>query len=97
MGGAICGQNLSDSQCGAKMFDASALKPAIKKPFNVKWLFDQEILARFSKNLKTKNWLLQHPLSEWKDVKGSHVKGSDYIKCLKDYFKLLSIYGIKLK
>ena len=97
MGGVLFKPKVSDTQCGAKMFKADVLKPAIKEPFSVKWLFDQELLTRLSRlpQNQGKNWLFELPLSKWFDVGGSHVKKSDYIKCLKDYFKLLMKYGIR--
>lgn len=97
MGSFLIGKKVSDTQCGAKMFSAETLKPAIKDKFSVNWLFDQELLVRLSKlkENKGKNWLFELPLSVWKDVGGSHVKKSDYIKCLKEYFKLLFKYKHK--
>ena len=97
MGAILFGPKVSDTQCGAKMFRADVLKPVLKKEFNVKWLFDQELLARLSRLPQNngKNWLYEFPLSVWSDVGGSHVKKSDYIKCLKDYFRLLMKYGIR--
>ena len=97
MGAVLFSPKVSDTQCGAKMFRADVLQPAIKEKFSVRWLFDQELLTRLSKlpQNKDKNWLFELPLSKWYDIGGSHVKKSDYIKCLKDYFKLLMKYGIR--
>ena len=97
MGSILFKPKVSDTQCGAKMFKADVLKPVLKDVFTVKWLFDQEILTRVSRltENKGKNWLYELPLSKWIDIGGSHVKKSDYLKCLKDYFKLLMKYGIR--
>ncbi|MBQ7449906.1 glycosyltransferase [bacterium] len=97
MGSVLFSPKVSDTQCGAKMFRSDVLKPAVKDAFSVKWLFDQELLTRLSRlpQNRGKNWLYELPLSQWLDVGGSHVKKSDYIKCLKDYFRLLMKYGIR--
>ena len=97
MGGVLFKLKVSDTQCGAKMFKSEVLKPVLEKEFSVKWLFDQELLARLSRlpQNEGKNWLFELPLTEWTDIGGSHVKKSDYLKCLKDYFKLLMKYGIR--
>ena len=97
MGSLLFSPKVSDTQCGAKMFKSDVLKPAIKEKFSVNWLFDQELLTRLSRlpQNKGKNWLYELPLSKWTEVGGSHIRKSDYIKCLKDYFKLLMKYGIK--
>ena len=78
---------VTDTQCGAKIFDAIVLEKAIKEPFISKWLFDQELLTRISKlpESKDKNWLYEHPVSSWTEIGGSHRKTSDDLKCLKKY------------
>jgi len=75
-----------DTQCGAKIFKNSpSLKQVFGKPFKVKWTFDVEMLARFpivmgaSPAEISSRWI-EHPLDEWVDVKGSKVKGKDFIK-----------------
>ena len=95
MGTFLFNPEVIDTQCGAKIFDAKILSQVINEPFNVKWLFDQEILTRISKlpNSIDKNWLYEHPVSSWTEIGGSHRKPGDYFKCLKEYFKILRKYG----
>lgn len=57
-----------DTQCGAKMFRKEIIEKAFKEPFSTKWLFDVEIILR----LKDEP-LLECPLREWRDVKGSKI------------------------
>ena len=97
MGNLLFKPKVIDTQCGAKVFDAKILKPAIKKPFSVSWLFDQELLTRISRMKESigKNWLFEVPVREWIEIGGSHRKLSDYGKCLKEYFTLLAKYGIR--
>jgi glycosyltransferase involved in cell wall biosynthesis len=75
-----------DTQCGAKIFKNSpSLKQVFGKPFKVKWTFDVELLARFpivmgvSPYEISSRWV-EYPLDEWIDVKGSKIKGKDFIK-----------------
>ena len=75
-----------DTQCGAKVFRNTVyLKKVFAKPFKVKWTFDVEMLARFSIVMRTtpcevsSKWV-EYPLSEWIDVKGSKIKGKDFVK-----------------
>ncbi len=75
-----------DTQCGAKIFrNSPSLRQVFGKPFKVKWTFDVEMLARFpivmgvSPSEISSRWV-EHPLDEWVDVKGSNIKGKDFIK-----------------
>lgn len=55
-----------DTQCGAKIFNASILKDTIEKPFYTAWLFDVEILLRIRAGNKDLA-LHEEPLKIWKD------------------------------
>jgi dolichyl-phosphate beta-glucosyltransferase len=78
--------NIYDTQCGAKIFrNSTSLRQVFGKPFKVKWTFDVEMLARFpivmgaSPSEVSSRWV-EYPLDEWVDVKGSTIKGKDFIK-----------------
>lgn len=75
-----------DTQCGAKIFrNGPVLKKVFGRPFKVNWTFDVEMLARFhiieekSPEEISSKWF-ECPLEEWVDVKGSKVKGKDFIR-----------------
>ncbi|MEK6759490.1 MAG: glycosyltransferase [Deltaproteobacteria bacterium] len=75
-----------DTQCGAKIFrNGPVLKKVFGRPFKVNWTFDVEMLARFhiienkSPEEISSKWI-EYPVEEWADVKGSKVKGRDFIK-----------------
>lgn len=78
--------SIYDTQCGAKIFRNSPhLKQVLARPFKVNWTFDVELLARFpmvqgiaAKEAMTK-WV-EYPLREWVDVKGSKIRGRDYLR-----------------
>jgi glycosyltransferase involved in cell wall biosynthesis len=89
-----------DTQCGAKIFRVTPdLRQIFAKTFLTSWVFDVEILARFvalrhghSDDLC--NAIFEYPLHEWKDVAGSRVKPTDFIKA---FGELLRIYYVYLR
>jgi dolichyl-phosphate beta-glucosyltransferase len=75
-----------DTQCGAKLFRITPeLKSALADPFQSRWIFDVELLARFQSTHKDQ----PHLLKEWTDVAGSKVESGDFFKA---FAELLSIY-----
>jgi dolichyl-phosphate beta-glucosyltransferase len=67
-----------DTQCGAKLFRASAgLRAIFEKPFELGWTFDVELFARLSglvhqgKRIDPERQLVEWPLDEWRDAPGS--------------------------
>ena len=95
MGNMLFSPDVIDTQCGAKFFKAEALKTVIKEPFISKWLFDQELLTRLYKQRKSDEWLHSYPVKSWTEIGNSHRKTTDYLRCLKEYFKILKRYGLK--
>jgi len=65
----LVGIETYDSQCGAKLFRKALIPIAFKSPFISRWIFDVEILVRLEKHT-----LIECPVSEWVDVKGSKVR-----------------------
>jgi len=82
----LLGISVYDTQCGAKIFkNREELRKVFAKPFKVNWIFDVEMLARFSiaektSPLETSSRWVEVPLAEWVDVRGSKVTFKDYIK-----------------
>jgi len=98
MANVLFSPKVEDTQCGAKMIKSSQLRQVITEPFNVNWIFDIELLTRLSRlleNINNKRWLFEYPVPRWKEVGGSTRKPSSYADALKDYFRLLKLYGIK--
>jgi dolichyl-phosphate beta-glucosyltransferase len=94
----VLGLEVYDTQCGAKIFRVTEdLKQVFVQPFNSRWIFDVEILARF---LKIKGWsakeaeskIYELPLRKWRDVHGSKVKPSDFLKAFIELFDLCLRY-----
>ncbi|MCA9221289.1 MAG: glycosyltransferase [Pirellulaceae bacterium] len=72
-----------DTQCGAKLFRNGPMIPQVfGERFLARWIFDVEILARWRclqpKSLQQQVYEL--PLEAWRDVAGSKLKGSDFVK-----------------
>lgn len=75
-----------DTQCGAKLFRATeALRAHISQPFQARWIFDVEILARMLQAKRVERpkssapAIYEYPLEEWRDVSGSTLKFSDFV------------------
>jgi len=65
----ILDEVIYDTQCGAKVFRASALlRRALSEPFHSRWAFDVELLGRL---LAAGASVREMPLRQWVDVAGS--------------------------
>ncbi|WP_299467176.1 dolichyl-phosphate beta-glucosyltransferase [uncultured Gimesia sp.] len=85
-----------DSQCGAKLFRVTPeCETLFATRFLTNWIFDVELLARARQMEKFFNCpaleetVYELPLTRWRDVAGSKVKPTDFLKA---FFELCSIY-----
>ena len=90
------GMAVYDTQCGAKLFRVTGdLRDVFSRPFLSRWIFDVEIIARFVKRwgreLAARS-IYELPITTWHDVKGSKVKGRDFIRALRDLWKIRRAY-----
>ena len=82
----LLGTSFSDTQCGAKLFRAIPEVLALfAQPFHSRWIFDVEILARLtsvqdSSNANLDKVVYELPLDSWRDVAGSKLKSTDFVK-----------------
>ncbi len=87
-----------DTQCGAKLFRVLPRTRAIfEQPFLSRWIFDVEILARYRRQLdlspaQLSALIYEYPLEQWTDVAGSKLRPSDFIKALKDLWRIQRTY-----
>ncbi len=87
-----------DTQCGAKFFRATpAVASVFEEPFLSRWVFDVELLARFvqlgvAAGLDPTEILVEHPLTEWRDVPGSKLRFTHGFRALFDLARIRRRY-----
>lgn len=64
----VTGMPVHDTQCGAKLFRASAAKPLFGEPFASRWFFDVELLLRLPGGAMR---VAEVPLGHWREVADS--------------------------
>ncbi|HSP17853.1 MAG TPA: glycosyltransferase [Thermoanaerobaculia bacterium] len=86
-----------DTQCGAKLFRVSdAMREIFAKPFLSRWIFDVEIIARLVQQRgrdAAARAIYELPIREWHDVKGSKVRGMDFLRALGDLWRIRRTYS----
>ncbi|HEX7151021.1 MAG TPA: glycosyltransferase [Thermoanaerobaculia bacterium] len=88
-----------DTQCGAKLFRSSeSIRELFGAPFLSRWIFDVEIIARLITQRgrdAAATAIYELPIREWHDVTGSKVKSHDFIRALRDLWKIHRTYNRK--
>lgn len=88
------GLRCRDTQCGAKLFRASpALEASLADPFASRWIFDVELLARLQQYVDLAAATFEYPLEAWRDVDGSKLKSSDFLKAAWELAVIYRRYG----
>lgn len=87
-----------DTQCGAKLFRRSGeIRALFAEPFLSRWIFDVEIIARLvrqrGRDLAARA-IYELPIQVWHDVKGSKVRSTDFVRALKDLWKIKRAYRL---
>lgn len=90
------GLEIYDTQCGAKVFRMSdSIREIFAEEFLSKWIFDVEIIARFM-HLRGRDVaaraIYEFPVTVWHDIHGSKVKSHDFIRSLRDLWKIHRAY-----
>ncbi|TVM04972.1 MAG: glycosyltransferase [Halomonas sp.] len=88
-----------DTQCGAKLIrNTPALENSINSPFSAGWLFDVELFARMSGELTERSGAFyEFPLSEWREVEGSHITSAVIVKSGFQMIRLVAEQRFKRK
>lgn len=86
-----------DTQCGAKLFRvAPDARKLFARPFVVGWIFDVEILARMIRerggSRAVEAAISEIPLPVWRDVSGSKLKLTDYLRAPLELFRIWKTY-----
>ena len=96
---ASLGLAIYDTQCGAKMFLVSdATRSVFEKPFMSRWIFDVELVARYVQlwgRDRVASSLYELPVMQWTDVSGSKVKGLDFLRALRDLWRIHRAYNAR--
>lgn len=83
-----------DTQCGCKIFRRDIIETCFSKKFLSKWLFDIEIFIRLLHNHKNIA-IMEEGLYEWKEIGGSKIKSSDFLKFPFQLINLFYHYRIR--
>ena len=88
-----------DTQCGAKLFRASATTRALfAEPFVTNWVFDVEIIARLiaarsgTSLPPARAVIYELPLDRWVDVAGSKVRPWDFLRATWEMWRIRRRY-----
>ncbi len=87
-----------DTQCGAKLFRATPeLAALLAAPFSSRWIFDVELLARFTSLHRgdlafVRRSIYEYPLEQWTDIAGSKVGPLDFLKASAELFHIYRMY-----
>lgn len=80
-----------DTQCGAKLIEASLAKEIFAQPFVSRWLLDIELITRARKVIKHKKLdeiMVEVPLLEWIDKGNSRIKVLDLFRLPYELIKI---------
>lgn len=85
-----------DTQCGAKIFRRNAnIETIFARPFLSRWIFDVEIIARYIQmngRDAAVRAIVELPIRVWRDIHGSKVKSHDFIRALRDLWRIRRAY-----
>lgn len=94
---ASLGLAIYDTQCGAKLFRLNDdIRSVFDTPFLSRWIFDVEIIARYVRRRgrdEAARRIYELPIRKWQDVKGSKVGSLDFIRALRDLWRIRRAYG----
>jgi glycosyltransferase involved in cell wall biosynthesis len=81
------GLPIRDALCGAKLFrNGPLVADLFSRPFDSRWIFDVEILARLralaavDSQLSVNSTMFELPLDEWREVGDSRLRPRDFIR-----------------
>jgi glycosyltransferase involved in cell wall biosynthesis len=84
--GAVLGQPVCDTQCGAKLLRwGPAMDQIIREPFLSRWIFDVELMARLQATCgELERSVYELPVETWRDVGGSKVRPRDFLRAARE-------------
>jgi dolichyl-phosphate beta-glucosyltransferase len=85
-----------DTQCGAKLLRVtSRTAHMLATPFNSRWIFDVELLARHFLHGGKAEALYEWPLLSWTDVGDSRLRRSDFVRAMGELLRIYRDYPLK--
>ena len=85
-----------DTQCGAKLFRVGDdIGQLFAEPFISRWIFDVEIIARLVSARgrdAAARAIYELPIKQWHDVTGSKVRSTDFLRALRDLWRIHRYY-----
>ncbi|WBM75762.1 dolichyl-phosphate beta-glucosyltransferase [Saprospira grandis] len=91
----LLGISIYDSQCGAKLFRRQAVETLFEDLFISAWFFDVELFARLitkGPKLPIDELAYEQPLRKWKEVGGSKIKATTFLKAPWELFRIYRHY-----
>jgi len=92
----VLGLKFRDTQCGAKLFDASIASAVFARPFISRWCFDVELFARIRDLLGPSlvgSRVCEVPLRRWTEIGGSKVTLKGSVGMIIDLGRIFFHYG----
>jgi dolichyl-phosphate beta-glucosyltransferase len=84
-----------DTQCGAKLLRVRPYTRSLfEQRFGSRWIFDVELIARFSVLLGGSRGIYEHALSRWHDVAESKVKPVDFLRAIGEMLQIYRAYAL---
>lgn len=89
----ILKEPIYDTQCGAKIIKKDLTSFLFEIPFKTKWLFDVELLLRYKEKYgRIEKGVVEIPLYEWTEVKGTKIKWYEFFNVPLQLLKLKYAY-----
>lgn len=84
-----------DTQCGAKLMRCNdRTRKLFEAPFDSRWIFDVEMLARHLHERDAPHQIRELPLERWTDIAGSKVEPIDFLRALGELIRVHRRYHI---
>jgi hypothetical protein len=87
-----------DPQTGFKIFKARTFSKEItNKKFKTRWFIDLEILTRMESVNKRKLHIWEEPVSYWRDIPGTKIKGLEKLRIIIEFLRVIRILQVNKK
>ena len=79
-----------DTQCGLKLFvSGPELRTCLATPFETRWLFEVELLARWRAATRRRMRVWEEPVHEWSEVPGSRIDAREAVRIARELFVVM--------